>query len=128
MAVWQPCELLYTCYLLTFLAEYAHRQRERQKTVTEQLNVISTLVADKPPLELQQRAHTVCRWDVLDSIADERRFIQSECEHDCSQILAVSDRLANTVRRHRHVQVKRVKRHALVQRVDQQSLGRRRRK
>ena len=107
---------------------HTDRERDKKNKVTEQLNVISMLAADKPPLELQQRAHTVCRWDVLDSMEDKRRFIQSECERDCRQILAVSDCLANTVRRHRHVQVKRVKCHALVQRVDQQALGRRRRK
>ena len=102
---------------------HTDRERDKKQSQTER-----HIHANKPPLELQQRAHTVCRWDVLDSMADERRFIQSECEHDCSQILAVSDCLADTVRRHRHVQVKRVKRHALVQRVDQQALGRRRRK
>jgi len=71
---------------------------------------------------------TFSRWDTLNSMTDERSFIEPERQHDGSEVLAVIDRLADKVNGHRRVQLKRVKGHALVERVHQQTFGRCRRK
>jgi len=71
---------------------------------------------------------TISWWHVFDGVTYERWFVESECQHDRRQILALSDSLAHTLGRHAHVQLKWVKGHALVKRVDEQTLGCGRRK